>query len=376
VIVTVGASYATHTSIHVPAVGPWWADLQLADDAALSGRVELVLAPPDASKAITLSGTVVPDRAGTFGLRRAVRIIGGAAGWASPAPARAWHSDAKVSAARVARDTAGEVGEVLGTAPAGTVGVSFTREAGPASAVLEAVRGGTPWWVGFDGVTHVAARPVRDSSAPVLKFDPLHRFAVLPCDDPAAVFVGARLSDRLDAPQVVTSYEMRVTPEEARVYAWCGEGRRSPVADALAAVVRAVIGERLLGTYSYRVRAMAADRVVLVSSAAGLPDLPLVDQWCAPSVHAQLTPGSEVAVVFLNGDRGRPAIIGAAPKGSPGFLATRLDLGDATSNVARVGDSVTNYFPPVIGATVPIVLNMAGLTSVGIIQSGAARVRA
>lgn len=382
-IVTCGELRAIAAHLYVPGIGPWWIDLDFDSEVSLAEKVKVVLTGT-AGAPLVLTGSIDPERSGTFGLQRHVRVIAGGNGWSKALPSKSYHNDAGVRASRVAGDAAKETGETLATAPTGTLGTSFTREAGVASTALDASRGSLPWFVDFDGLTHVAARASSKAAAGLaaLSFDPKSKLVTLPLEDPNLLKVGTILSERLDSPEVVASFEFHVTSESARAIAWCGQGR-SYLADSFERAVKKISSAKLHGIYSYRVTTMVGVRVSLKATAPGLPDLAAVDEWTAPGIHAQLVPGSEALVQFVNGDRGRPVIVGFSPKGKAGAVPVVLELGDAASAVARVGDTVTVYFPPVVTGTAtiagtpsPIVLNMANLTSVGIIQSGNPKVKA
>lgn len=353
----VGGQRATPLRLCVPNVGPWYVDADLEEAPALAGRLAIEIG------ALTLSGTVDPRADGTHGLRRKCRVVAGAGGWGTPIAAKGYHNDALVKARNVADDAARAVGETLGTfVPAAErVGADYVRQLGPASRTLEDVVGGVPWWVDYAGVTHVGPRPAVQadpSTYEVLAYDPRTRLATLAVDDPSAITIGSILSERLDAPQTVRELELVVTANEMRVYAWCGgaETRGARLPDTLRRIVEHVLDRRLYGKYRYRVFDMLADgRVNLqaVRKAAGLPDLLPVAQW--PGVagtHAELTPGAEVLVEFIEGDRADPVVTHYAGKGGQGFEPVSLDLGGVGGQkVGRQGDLVRSGG---LGATVQL----------------------
>lgn len=346
----VGDAIATHVRVHVPSNGPWFADVDFEQAPELTGAVTLRLGE------LELHGTIDPRYDGTRGLQRFTRIVAGAGAWATLLRARAYHSDAGVRAITVAQDAAREIGEQLGgfTPAVDPVGVDYVRQSGPAARVLEDVIGGAQWWVDYDGVTQVGTRP---SSQPtpdtyeVLDYQPRDRVVLLAVDDLGAVTIGATLSERLDAPQVVRELELLVEPEGVRVRAWCG-GTGTPLGRLIAlmrSIVRRELDDRLHGLWRYRVVSMdppsaepprARVQLQAISSAAGLPDiLPISMRPGVAGVHAELAAGTEVLVAFVEGDRTRPVIVGFAGLEGPGWSPERLTL-DA-SQLLYVGAGAT-----------------------------------
>lgn len=335
-------------TLHVPPVGPWWADVSLEEDPSVSGRVELVLG------GAVLAGTVDPRSSSAFGGYRQVRVIGGAGAWSTELPARSYQNDALVRALDVAQDAAAEVGEqLIAFEPAAqTLGVYYVRSAGSAARALEAAAGGARWWVDYDGQTHVGAR---SSSTPqvgsyeLLDWDRTDRVATLVCDDFDSIVVGTVLpaDARLEAAQTVRELRVELSEESFRVLAWCGEapGARGRIASTLERMIEHVLGRRLFGVSRYRVIAMNGDRVDLQAQATGglVPDVLAVSML--PGVagaHASLSPGAEVLVQFVEGDPTQPIITHFAGKDGTGWSPAALTL-DATGASAslKLGQNAT-----------------------------------
>lgn len=146
---SVNGAQCTTVGLSMPRVGPWQADVEMATDGALSGRVTLTLAD------LTLVGTV--RRSATHaGVTRA-RIVAGADGWGSEAPERGYQSPSGLALAQIVGDAARTVGETVG-AISGTLGGWYGRQRGPASQVFALIRSGY-WWVDDSGVTQIGERP-------------------------------------------------------------------------------------------------------------------------------------------------------------------------------------------------------------------------
>jgi hypothetical protein len=340
---SIAGNRLTSLRVVVGNVGPWIAECVFEQAPDVSGAVVIDIGTT------TLHGTIVPASDGTHALQRRSRVVGGAAGWGSPLTARDYHSDAGVKAKLIAEDAAREVGESIGTfvPTAERVGNDYVRQAARASRTLEDVIGGVPWWLDFAGKTNVGTRPsfALDSSAyQVMAFDPNNRIATIAVDDPSVIQIGAVLSKDLDAPQTIREYEIRITDHELRITAWCGGGEASSgrLAGLLAAIARRATDGPLWGMWRYRVVRMAVDgRVELqaVRRAAGLPDVAPVSMW--PGVagaHAELTPGAEVVVEFVEGDRTQPVITHFAGKDGVGFVPASLAFCGSTQAAARQGD--------------------------------------
>lgn len=338
---------AARLELHVPTVGPWWADVDLVDDAELSGEVRLEAGD------LELVGTVA--KGGAFGSQRRVRVVAGGAGWGTLLAPKAYHSDSGINPRLVAEDAARGAGETLGDFGAGEgLGRDYVRQAGPASRVLEDVAGGVPWWVDYDGVTHVASREdttAAEDAYEVLDYHPRDRTVRLTVDDLRQVGVGALLS-RMDDPQRVRELRVTIEPNTVDVVAWVGDpaGARGRLVGLMRGIARRSSMDRLWGKWRYRVVRMSGDRVELqaVTAESGLPDILPVDMWPGVAgVWADMTPGTEVLVEFVEGLRSQPVITGFAPKGGPGFVPVALTIGDAGSakEAARNGDAVKVTIP-------------------------------
>lgn len=335
-------------------VGPWFADLEFEEAPDLAGKVTITVG------ALQLVGTVVPQFDGTFGQQRKCRVVAGANGWGTMLGPKAYHNDASIKAQLIAADAARECGETLGgfVPAADRVGNDFVRRAALASNVLEEVIGSVAWWVDYAGVTQVGPRPasaIDSSTYEVLAHDPRTRIVTLAVDDPGAVTVGSILSERLDAPQTVRDLELHLDGGALRITAWCGGSEREPgrLPGLFREIARRATDAELWGKYRYRVVRMAVDgRVELqaVSKASGLPDVAPISMWPGvPGTHAVLTPGAEVLVEFVEGDRTMPIVTHFAGKGGAGFVPVTLTLGGDTGvAAARQGDAVEVLLPPAV----------------------------
>lgn len=383
---TVAGKRAVAVRLVAGHTGPWFAECELESDAELSGQVTLQI------NGASFIGTVDESNNGVFEGSRKLRILAGGNGWWRTVNPKHYHNDAQVKARTVVEDAARAVGETLGNfVPAAErIGNDYVRDRGPASQVLEDVIGDVPWWVDYDGVTHVGSRPpltVASEAYQVLAYDPADRRAILGVSDVLAIQIGTVISKSLGGPQTVRELEIVVDAEDLRVTAWCGGSASSAghLADLMRAIVQRTTDAALYGKYRYRVVRMSVDRVECqaVRKAAGLPDVLPVSMW--PGVagaHAELTPGAEVLVEFIEGDRTMPIITHFAGKDGKGHAPVTLTLGGADGpECARKGDAVEVLLPPAVfsgtigGVPATGVLTFTLNKTLGSITAGSGKVK-
>lgn len=364
--------------------GPWIADVDFESDPSAEGRVELVIGE------LKCRGTISALSSGAFGLQRRARIVAGAGAWADTVPAKQYHNDAGVKASLVAADAARAVGETLGSfVPAAErIGRDYVRDVGPAARVLEDTLGGVPWWVDYAGVTRAGSRPPVQLAAEaytVLAYDPRERIATLAMDDPGLMQIGALLV--VDGPQIVRAFEVRINANESRVLAWCAGSASGTgyLAGLVKSIVERTTDGALHGHYRYRLVRMAGERLELqaVRKVAGLPDLlPISVMPGIAGAHAILTPGTEVLVAFVEGDRGQPVALAFSGLDGPGFAPVALTLGGPSgAAAARLGDIVEVQLPPaqfsgtIGGSPASGLLTFTPAKSLGVITSGSSKVK-
>lgn len=331
--------------VHVPSSGPWFADLVFEGEPDISGTVVLRLGD------LELTGTIDPTHNGTFGAQRKARMVAGAGAWATLLPAKSYHNDANIRARSIAEDAAREAGETLGdfSPQLERIGIDYVRQAGLASRVLEDVIGSANWWVDYTGRTNVGQRTVVDAAPgtyEVLEFSPGDRVVVLAVDDLGSIGVGTTITERLDTPRTIRDLEIRVEADAVRVVAWCGGdvASRGRLPALLRSVVAKATDGRLFGLWKYRVVRMHSedqDRVELqaVRRDAGLPDLGPTSLFPGiAGAHARLTPGAEVLVQFVEGDRRLPLVTHFAGVDGTGWAPVQLIL-DASSLIKLGADA-------------------------------------
>lgn len=348
----------TKATVVVPSWGPWWAEIDLQGSPEVSGKATLRLG------SLELVGAVQAERSGTQALQRQVRLVGGAGGWASLLPARAYHNDAGVKARLIAEDIVREAGEELADFDPSEerVGFDYVRRAGSAARALEEVIGSATWWVGYDGRTYVGRRPeapVPADAYQVIEYMPRDRLVTLAVNDLSRVQVGSVISDQLDGPQTVRELVIEVG-DTIRVQATCGPDDRG-LARALRSIVRRSVDDRIYGLWRYRVVQMSGDRVELqaVRRRAGLPDVLPVSAWPGlAGSHAELTPGAEVLVQFIEGLATLPIVTHFAGKDGIGWspsnllldATTQIDLGAGASSFVALATETDDRLSSIVDA--------------------------
>lgn len=348
--VTVSGLQTQSMRLLIPSRGVWVADLDFLDVPALSGQVTI------RAGNLSLVGTVIATESGTYGSQRRVRVVGGGGGWGTVLRPRAYHSDAGVSALTVAQDAAREAGETLGStwSPASsTLDPDYVRSSGPASRTLEdAIGPGVLWWVDYAGVTQVGQRATSQADSTlyeVLFFDPRSRVLTLGLDDLTAVGIGSTLARGLDSPVTVRDLEIDVSAERIEVRAWCGGGTVASSAlgrleHAFEALVARDSDPRLYGPWLYRVISRSGSLLNLQAARVvdGLPDIMSIKMWPGVSgAYADVTPGAQVLVEFIGGQRSLPVVTHFGPTGSGGFVPVNVTL-DATTLI-KLGANATAF---------------------------------
>ncbi len=303
---SLGGLDAVSVRLFQPWQGSWTAEIDLDLEAipvVPSGAVVLRIGTA------VLLGTVDPTASGKFGEKAHVRVIGGGGGWHRTVGSRQFHNDAGVLSSAVISATAAELGEKAVDATPQRFGVDFERTAGPGRRVLD----GRDWYVTLAGVTTVGPRAPAPMSpdVDVLAWDPHAARADFATD--AIVMPGTILVDPRFGRLTVRDVEQTFTAQGARGSAWCGTAAAPRLAGMLASLVREAGQTATLKAYRYRVVSQGVDgRLTLqaVSSTAGAPDSIALPPWYGvPGLKSLVTPGTEAAIVFLDGDPAQPAVV-------------------------------------------------------------------
>jgi hypothetical protein len=382
---TLNGSNIASAIVYVPAIGVWFADCTYVDTGDISGSATIQIGDT------TLIGTIDDLHSGTFGAKTFARVVGGGGGWSTLVAERSYANDAGVKAKLVLADAARECGERLDvtsfTPGVEKLGVAYTRPKGLASVALEDAARGADWRVDYDGITRVGARQGATTGQHLLlSWDPSTLYAELACDSLTAIQIGAVIPASEILPQSVTiqSLEVHITTSGLRVRAWCGESHSTPLLDTFRSLVERIVAKKLFGKYHYRVIRMNGDRVDLqpVKRSSGMPTLVTVSMWPGVSgFHARLTPGTECAVEFLDGDRARPIVTAFTGRGGPNAIPQSIDIGGPNGALAaRQGDTVEILLPPCIASgtiagvgTFTAVLTFPISKTLGSITTGSAK---
>jgi hypothetical protein len=342
---TLAGHRVTKARVHVPAWGVWYAEASLDEEAALSGRVSLVVAD------LTLSGTILSGGPGPKG-RSSFRIAGGAGGWGRTVPARSYANDAGVKAATVLVDAATASGETIdpATLPSTRLGPAWAREIGPAARVLEQIFP-AGWYVGEDGTTRIGKRPSAALKTPavVSSVDLARGTVALAAESIASILPGV-VVEGITAVDVVHE----LAPGALRSTLWgAGIASTSRRLTALRRMVEQLDPHsRFRGVYEYRVATQDGERLNLqpVRVSVGMPDLQRVPVRPGLSGgRADVALGSRVLVSFVDAEPSRPVVVGFEDAEGEGFLPVKLEI-DATDELdLGAGATLTKIAGGVLG---------------------------
>jgi hypothetical protein len=310
----------TSAKVFLPAWGVWWADVEVSEPDALSGAATLVIS--DQTYVGTIASGAALDGRGRY------RVAGGAGAWGEVLTAKSYNNDAGVKASLIIQDAAAEAGETVEDAPADRVGTHYARSSNPASDVLHyAAR--DAWYVDVDGVTRFGSRAEFDyaGDGTVRVIDSAQGVFEIATDSVAGLVPGLRAGGF-----TASDIEIDVSPGAIRV-----RGYSKKTADVWRALADRLLPQaRYLGTWEYRVVSQSGERLNLqtVRVASGLPDLSRVPvRPGVPGFRATWKKGSFALVTFVNGDPGRPVVVGGDAPDSPGWVPDELSLRAADMRV-------------------------------------------
>jgi hypothetical protein len=358
-MISLGGVVLTRAVFSEPFKGVWFASCETTapEDFAPDDRglFELVMGSR------SLFGTIVNPQGQTpSGGTKRVEVVGGFGGWGQSATPKPYQSQAGVTSRAVAQDAATDAGEVLKAfAPKlDRLGTYYSRTDAAYAQALSDAASGSAWWVADDGETVVGDRDASDVDTlkvSVLDYDQETDRVLLAVTDPADVVAGQTLRfPELPMPFVIRTLDLSFKASGTTASAWVGgDGSESDDLEAaLLPLIRRAIKQRLFGVYRYVVTQVAGDYVNLrvVDASTGVPpSLSKVEQWIAGGIHTTPKRGSQVLVAFVDGKRTEPVVCGMASRPSANSEPDAIDIGGSgTQKLARVGDTVTVNFPPLM----------------------------
>lgn len=377
----------TAGTLMIPLMGAWTADLHLATTTAVSGPVEVIIGN------LTLNGAVFRSEA--YGGQIRARLVGGFGGWRTSIPPQGYGSSAGVSLTTILNDAATACGEQVSVTNDTSVGNAYARvqfgESVAGDILWQMLSQGiiTSWYVAPSGTTMTSAWPTVNVATPYTVTDqkPDEGIVVVATEDYASWMPGCTFTSPL----------LQGTYTSAGVhYVWDNEGKfrfevltgsdpaGQGMEDRVLGPVQQVIQKeisplRFFGRYNYTISNPSTTTIdgTPVNANLGLPELQNVPLQC--DSIASLTPpdGGNCHIMFIDGMPTQPSCVWCEADKSVGPSTITLGpQGSSAPAIARVNDTVTVVFPPLmqIAGTVGVLPFVGVLTITtpgqGIIQTG------
>lgn len=370
----------------IPLVGVWTADLQLAASQALTGPVSVVIGN------LTLQGFAY--RSQSYGGQTRARLVGGYGGWRKPIPAQGYGTNQGVKLSTVLQDAATACGEQVSIFADVTVGQAFARVAFASSVASDvlwqmiALGLMDAWYVAPSGVTQTGPWPETTVATPFIPSDqrPDEGLISIATEDYASWMPGASFTHPLLTGSYTSAGVQYVWDDEGQFRFEVLTGTTNRVLGPLQQVIEKQLAPlRFFGRYSYTISNPSSTTIdgSPVDTTIGLPDLQNVSLMGDSLASYTPANGGTAHVQFVNGDPTQPVCVWTETDSQNGPDNITIAPQKSGQNpVARVNDSVTVLFPPLIQAAgtvggVPFV-GVLTITSpaTGTIQTGSQTVSA
>jgi len=316
--------------------GLHWADVSLTEPTVFAPGALVDLKIAD----VTLKGAIVSG--GAYEGAAAYRWVGGKGKWGTTIPAKPYANDANIKAATVLSDAASACGEMISDLPTTRLGPNYARRNAPAIDVLHLLAPSN-WYVDFDGVTRIGARPttIYSGSAPRTRVDPQAQIVELAVEELAGIVPGVTVDGYGPALDV----EYLLEPKRLTARIWAGRAGTTRRLGAMAKIVDALTARfRYAGVFEFRVVTQDGERLnlqpVRVSSGFGdLPRAPVRPGVAGARNTVQL--GELVLVAFVDQDPSRYVVVAHDAPDAPGWVPLITEFGGPGAlGVARIGDLV------------------------------------
>lgn len=374
-------------SLVIPLVGAWTADLSLASEDGVSGKVEVVIGN------LTLQGTVY--RTAVYGGQTRARIVGGAGGWRASCTPQGYGTSSGVKLSTVLSDLASAVGETINITADTNIGNAFARVSFPTSVASDVLwqmiqlgfmRG---WYVDQRGITQTSPWPPSQVSTPFTPTDqnPDAGIIEIATEDYAAWMPGCVFSHPLLAGSYVSAGVIYTWGEKFRLQVLTQSATDTDrVLGPIQQIVRTEVAPtRFFGRYEYTISNPTSTTIdgAPVDTLLGLPELQNVP-LSGTSLATYVPPdGGKAHVMFLDGSPTKPVCVWTEVTGANGPTEIVIaPQGSGQNNVARVTDTVVVMFPPlmqiagVIGAAPFVGVLTITTPAIGAIQTGSSVVKA
>jgi hypothetical protein len=338
-------------SLMIPLIGAWTADLSLAGEETVSGTVPVVIGN------LTLTGTVF--RSESYGGQTKVRLVGGYGGWRTPIQPQGYGSSNGIQLSTLLGDAAQACGEKLNVAASVSIGNGYARCAFGTSVAGDLLwhmidLGFIPsWYVDPTGMTQVQTWP---SSAVTTPFTPTAQhpdqgMIEVATEDYVSWMPGCTFS----SPLLSTTYT-----SSGVHYVWDDAGKfrfevltqtsQTDTGDRVLGPIQQIIQKemaptRFSGKYRYTISNPSKTTIDCSpkNTKLGLPDLQSVPLM-SDSISTYTPPdGGDCIIEFLDGYIPICTWTAQTP--------TIASILGGTNPVARLGDQVQIFFPPVVPFT-------------------------
>lgn len=405
---TINGHLISNLELHVPAYGPWFCYVTLANeivgykqsDVKLSGKAKIVIdySAEGGTPSLILNGTI--NNLYSNGVLLPRYLVVGGNGWGNICTSKDYHNDAGVSAYKVLSELASEVGEQILEKFPGTLNHDYIRKSGFASQVLDDIceKLSTRWYVDYSGQTYISARkfttpPQKDYN--FIDYNPENKIADLYIYNLSTVTIGSHIQNsQLLKPVVITELVHVQEGDTFKTRAVCNDftvlnpgasdkfriSNNSGLANVMEDIVKKLaVDKNIFGKYRYRVISQTSDgrlNLQVVNKNAKLPDLLLIENCNVSGVHVEYSPGAIVTVEFLEGDPSLPMVTGTLNiNGSykPKEIVFNADKDEHGGVELAYKGSVCDILLPPLQITGTVIINGQGQPLSGVAMSVTAK---
>jgi hypothetical protein len=348
---SVGGFQIVSGSLIVPLVGAWTADLVLAGEETLSGKVSVVIGN------LTLAGAVYRSEA--YGGQTKCRLVAGAGGWRTPIPVQGYGSPNGIMLSALLDDAAAACGETVNVSNDQSIGNGYARVSFASSVASDVLwhmidLGFIPaWYVDVNGTTQTQAWPSSTVGTPFVPSnqDPAHGQIDIATEDYASWLPGCSFTHPLLS-GTYTSAGVEYHWDDGGTFRFkvLTQTSSTDTGDRVLGPIQQVIqkeiaGHRLFGKYRYTTSNPSSSTIDCSPKNAklGLPTLQNVPLQISGSSRVTPANGADCTIEFLDGYVPVCTWVDQTP--------TEVDIASGTNPIGYLGAQVQLFFPPVVSGT-------------------------